>query len=347
MYVLMDLNEIRYSRHYLFPSIGKNGQEKLGQSRVAIVGIGALGTALANHMVRSGIGYVRIIDRDFVEYSNLQRQVLFDEKDAELSLPKAIAAKNKLNLINSSITIDAHVADLTWKNAEELLTDVDIILDGSDNFEVRYLINDVSVKYNIPWIYGGAVSSRGMTFTIIPNQTPCLRCIFPEETAPGTTHTCDTAGVIGPIIQVVAAYQATEVLKILLGDYEHLNTSLRNFELWQNEYFDINLKNGRNKDCPVCTHHRYDYLDPKNKAERVISLCGRDTIQISPADIVQINLVKLAEKLKPVGRVEETPYLVRFYVDVYNLTIFLDGRVLVHGTGDKIIARNLYAKYIG
>lgn len=343
----MDINKVRYSRQYLFPSIGEKGQEKLGQSRVAIVGIGALGTALANHLVRSGIGYVRIIDRDFVEYSNLQRQILFDEKDAELSLPKAIAAKNKLNLINSSITIDAHVADLTRKNAEELLTDVDLVLDGSDNFEVRYLINDVSVKYAIPWIYGGAVSSRGMTFTIIPNQTPCLRCIFPEAPAPETTHTCDTAGVIGPIIQVVAAYQATEALKILLGDNEHLSTSLRNFELWQNEYSDINLKNGRNKDCPVCTHHRYEYLHPNNKAERVISLCGRDTIQISPADDVQIDPVQLAEKLKPVGIVEETPYLVRFYVDDYNLTIFPNGRVLVHGTGDKIIARNLYAKYIG
>jgi len=343
----MNINEVRYSRQHLFPSIGKKGQEKLGQSRVAIVGIGALGTALANHMVRSGIGYVRIIDRDFVEYSNLQRQILFDEKDAELSIPKAVAAKDKLNLINSSITIDAHVTDLTWKNAEELLADVDLILDGSDNFEVRYLINDVSVKYNIPWIYGGAVSSRGMTFTVIPNLTPCLRCIFPEAPAPGTIHTCDTAGVIGPIIQVVAAYQATEALKLLLADNEHLSTSLQNFELWQNEYFDINVKNAKNKDCPVCAHHQYEYLHPKNKAERVISLCGRDTTQISSADNVQLNLVQLAEKLKTVGRVEETPFLLRFYVDDYNLTIFPDGRVLVHGTGDKIIARNLYAKYIG
>ncbi|MFV9510088.1 ThiF family adenylyltransferase [Tepidibacillus sp. LV47] len=343
----MDQNELRYSRQHLFPYIGKEGQEKLKNSRVAIVGMGALGTALANHMVRSGIGYVRIMDRDFVEYSNLQRQMLYDEKDAKQGLPKAIAAKKKLNAINSDVIVDAHVTDLTWKNAEELLSDVDLILDGTDNFAVRYLINDVAVKHGIPWIYGGAVSSRGMTITIIPEKTPCFRCLFPEAPAPGTTQTCDTAGVIGPIIQLVAAYQATEALKLLVGDHEHLSTSLRNFELWQNDYSEINVKNARNQDCPTCGHHHYEYLDPKDKSERVVSLCGRDTIQVTPSQETKLDLKKLAQTLQPIGRVEETPFLLRFYVEDYKLTIFPDGRTLVQGTDDLVIAKNLFAKYIG
>jgi len=343
----MDQNELRYSRQHLFPFIGKEGQQKLFHSRVAIVGMGALGTALVNHMVRSGVGYVRIMDRDFVEYSNLQRQMLFNEEDAKLGKPKAIAAKEKLNDINSGVTIDAYVIDLTWKNAEELLSDVDLIIDGTDNFEVRYLVNDVAVKHQIPWIYGGAVSSRGMTFTIIPEKTPCFRCIFPEAPAPGTSQTCDTAGVIGPIIQVVAAYQATEALKLLVGDYDHLSTSLRNFELWQNEYSEINIKNARNESCPTCGHHHYDYLDPKDKSERVESLCGRDTIQISPATKIKMDLKKLANQLQSVGRVEKTPFLIRFYVEDYKLTVFPDGRSLVQGTSEITIAKNLYAKYIG
>ncbi|TCS84537.1 ThiF family adenylyltransferase [Tepidibacillus fermentans] len=343
----MDQSELRYSRQHLFPFIGKKGQEKLKNSRIAIVGMGALGTALANHMVRSGVGYVRIMDRDFVEYSNLQRQMLYDEKDAKQGLPKAIAAKEKLNAINSDVIVDAHVTDLTWKNAEKLLSDVDLILDGTDNFDVRYLVNDVAVKYGIPWIYGGAVSSRGMTFTIIPEKTPCFRCLFPEAPAPGTTQTCDTAGVIGPIIQVVAAYQATEALKLLVGDDEHLSTSLRNFELWQNDYSEINVKNARNEDCPTCGHHHYDYLDPNDKSERVVSLCGRDTIQITPGLETKLDLKKLAKTLQLVGRVEETPFLLRFYVESYKLTIFPDGRTLVQGTDDLIVAKNLFAKYIG
>ncbi|WP_339061999.1 ThiF family adenylyltransferase [Tepidibacillus marianensis] len=343
----MDQNDLRYSRQHLFPFIGRGGQKKLLNSRVAIVGMGALGTALVNHMVRSGVGYVRIMDRDFVEYSNLQRQMLFDEEDAKQGKPKAIAAKEKLNAINSSVTIDAHVTDLTWKNAEELLADVDLIIDGTDNFDVRYLVNDVAVKHNIPWIYGGAVSSRGMTFTIIPEKTPCFRCIFPEAPAPGTSQTCDTAGVIGPIIQVIAAYQATEALKLLVGDHEHLSTSLRNFELWQNDYSEINIKNARNDNCPTCGQHHYDYLDPKDKSEQVVSLCGRDTIQISPATKHKMDLKKLAANLQPVGRVEETPFLIRFYVENYKLTIFPDGRTLVQGTDDLTVAKNLFAKYIG
>ena len=340
-------DDLRYSRQHLFPFIGREGQAKLLNSRVAIVGMGALGTALANHMVRSGVGYIRIMDRDFVEFSNLQRQMLFDEEDAKQGKPKAIAAKEKMNAINSGVVVDAHVTDLTWKNAEELLTGVDLIIDGTDNFDVRYLVNDVAVKHGIPWIYGGAVSSRGMTFTIIPEQTPCFRCIFPEAPAPGTAQTCDTAGVIGPIIQVVAAYQATEALKFLVGDHNHMSTGLRNFELWQNDYSEINIKNARNEECPTCGHHHFDYLDPQDKSEKVVSLCGRDTIQITPGTDVKIDLKRLASNLDSVGRVEETPFLLRFYIEDYKMTIFPDGRTLVQGTDDLIVAKNLFTKYIG
>ena len=342
-----NLNENRYSRQELFPPIGKEGQQKLINSRVAIVGMGALGTAIANHMVRAGVGFVRIVDRDFVEYSNLQRQMLFDENDANESLPKAIAAKLKLNAINSQVTVDAHIADLTWKNAEDLLKDVDLIIDGTDNFEVRYLINDVAIKHSIPWIYGGAVSSRGMTINVVPEQTPCLRCIFPKPPAAGTTETCDTSGVIGPIIQVVAAYQSSEAFKFLVGDTEHISTSLRNFELWQNDDSSINMKNARNEDCPACVHHQFDYLDPANKRDRFVSLCGRDTVQISPAVDQKFDLDALAKKLSKVGHVQQTPFLLKFKVDNYDLTIFPDGRILVHGTNEPVVAKNIYANYIG
>lgn len=343
----MENNNSRYSRQHLFPYIGKAGQEKLNNSRVAIVGVGALGSAIANHMVRSGVGYVRIIDRDYVEYSNLQRQLLYDESDVEENLPKAIAAMLKLRAINSSVIIDAKIADLNWKNAEDLLADVDLIIDGSDNFDVRYLINDVSIKHKIPWIYGGAVSSRGMTFTIIPDETPCFRCVFPEQPAHGTTDTCDTAGVIGPIIHVIAAYQSTEALKILLADFEHLSNSLRNFELWHNDYSEIKLKNARNEDCPTCVHHEYNYLDPTDKKDRFAALCGRDTVQISPMKTSKFDLKQLAEKLRPHGELKETPYLLKFQIDNLDLTIFPDGRIMVHGTNDVVVAKNIYAKYIG
>lgn len=343
----MDNNNERYSRQLLFPHIGVKGQEKLLKSRVAIVGLGALGSALANNMVRAGVGYVRLIDRDFVEFSNLQRQLLYDEEDARRTLPKAIAAKLKLKSINSSIIIESHIADLTWKNAEELLTGVDLILDGTDNFEIRYLINDVAIKHKIPWIYGGAVSSRGMTFNIIPDKTPCFHCVFPDQPAHGTTDTCDTAGVISPIIHLITAFQSTEALKLLVNDYANLNPALRSVELWQNEFSEINLKNAKRADCPTCVEHRFQFLDPIDKKDRFVSLCGRDTVQINPVKDSRFSLPQLADKLRAIGDVLETPYLIKFKVDDYSLTIFEDGRVMLHGTNDVVLAKSIYAKYIG
>ncbi|WP_425283859.1 ThiF family adenylyltransferase [Lihuaxuella thermophila] len=343
----MSVDMTRYSRQILFSPIGTAGQEKLQKSRVAIVGLGALGTALANHMARAGVGYLRLIDRDFVEASNLQRQMLYDEADAEAQLPKATAAADKLRAINSSVTLDPHVTDLTWRNAEELLTGVDLILDGTDNFDVRYLINDISVKHSVPWVYGGAVSARGMTFTIRPGITPCLRCLFPHPPAPGVSETCDTAGVIGPIVQVVAAYQATEAFKLLVGATDHLETRLRHFELWMNHDTAMEVSGHRREDCPACVERRFEYLDPEDKQAKEVSLCGRETVQITPPDPDQIDLDHLEKRLQTVAKVERNPFMLRVQLDAHRLVIFPDGRILVQGTSEIPLAKSIVARYIG
>jgi molybdopterin-synthase adenylyltransferase len=343
----MNIDMNRYSRQMLFSPIGPSGQEKLGQARVAIVGLGALGTALANHMARAGVGMLRLIDRDFVEESNLQRQMLFDEADAQNFMPKAVAAERKLRAINSTLTLEAHVTDLTWKNAESLLSGVDLILDGSDNFQVRYLVNDFSVKHGVPWIYGGAVSARGMSYTIRPGVTPCLRCLFPDAPAPGTTETCDTAGVIGPIIHVIAAYQATEALKLLSGAEEALETRMRHIDLWHNQAQALQVSAQKNDQCPCCAKRQWDYLDPVEKEAQEISMCGRQSVQISLGQ-VKLDLDSLAERLRHVGETERNPFMLRVQIDEqHRLAVFPDGRILVQGTTDTALAKNLVAKYIG
>ncbi len=340
-------DHIRYSRQILFPPIGEVGQSRLSTSRVAIVGLGALGTSLANHMVRSGVGWIRLIDRDFVEESNLQRQMLFDEQDAQKSLPKVVAAAEKLQAINSTIQIETHIADVNWNNAEELLTGVDLILDGTDNFAIRYLINDVSVKHKIPWIYGGVVSSRGMSYTIRPGITPCLRCLFPEAPAVGSAETCDTAGVIGPAVHIVTAYQAAEALKLLVGDTEALDPRLRHFDLWENTQGAIQVNKNPDPDCPTCSHHNFTYLDPANKESQAISLCGRNTVQITPMQKGRLNLETFAKRLSQLGTVQQNRFLLRAKIESYQLVLFPDGRILVQGTEDIPTARSIVAKYIG
>jgi molybdopterin/thiamine biosynthesis adenylyltransferase len=337
----------RYSRQILFPPIGRAGQERLSQSRVAIVGMGALGTVSANHMVRAGVGFVRLIDRDFVEPSNLQRQMLYDEDDARQHLPKAISAHAKLTRINSEVAIEPVVADLTAYNAESLLADVDLVLDATDNFQVRYLVNDVCVKHGIPWVYGGAVSATGTFAAIRPGVTPCLRCLFPEPPNPGEMATCDTAGVIGPIIHIVASYQATEALKILVGDTDALNPNLEHFDLWNNRHHQIKVANGRRDDCPTCGQRQFSFLQPDSQEGQAVSLCGRDTVQISPASNMSLDLDVVAERLSPLGQVERNKFLLRFHVDPHTLVVFPDGRVLVQGTDDVSLARTLHARYIG
>jgi molybdopterin/thiamine biosynthesis adenylyltransferase len=340
--------DARYSRQVLFSPIGEQGQLQLGASRVAIVGLGALGTVLANHMVRAGVGYVRLIDRDFVESSNLQRQMLYDEQDALGSMPKAVAAANRLRLVNSLITIEPHVVDLNRTNAEELLGDVDLILDGSDNFSVRFLINDVSVKLGIPWIYGGAVASRGVSLTILPGQTPCLRCLFSQAPSAGTTETCDTAGVIGGIIHVVASYQATEALKLLVSDTNHLNLQMQQWDLWLNQNSSINVASARKNDCPACGHHQFDYLEAELEGETMQTLCGRNSVQIHPLKAVSLSLEEWEDRWKPLGPTERNRFLLKFQVrpDI-TLILFPDGRVLIQGTDDIIMAKNLYSRFFG
>lgn len=337
----------RYSRQTLFEPIGVQGQKRLLQSRVAVVGMGALGTVLANHMVRAGVGFVRVIDRDFVEASNLQRQMLYHEEHAAEGLPKAAAAAETLRRINSGVTVEPVIADLTWANAEELLSDVDLVLDGTDNFQVRFLINDVCVKHGIPWVYGGGVSANGMTMPILPGETPCLRCLFDTAPAPGSVATCDTAGVIGPIIHIVASYQAVEAMKILVGAHDKVRRTMLNVSIWDYSTNSIDISRAKRPACICCGKNQFEFLEP-HAGDNTTSLCGRNTIQISPAEPWDVDLQAMADRLSLSGRVEKNKFLVRFYAtDELRMVIFQDGRVLVQGTDDLATARSLYAKYIG
>lgn len=338
----------RYSRQTLFAPIGKEGQQRIRQARIAIVGMGALGTVLANHMARAGVGFMRIMDRDFVEMSNLQRQMLFEEQDAENSAPKAVAAAERLRRINSDVGIEEHIIDLNPTNAESLLTDVDLILDGSDNFAVRFLVNDVSIKHRIPWIYGGAVSSRGVSMSIRPQVTPCLRCVFDQPPARGTAETCDTAGVISPIIHVVTSYQATEALKLIVGDHERLHNQMMHFDLWSNQFSAVDISKAQKPDCPACGLGRYEFLDMELEEDTIQSLCGRNSVQIHPIIPSQLSLPEWAERLKPLGKVELNAFLMKFHVDdSLCIVLFPDGRAIIQGTDDIVIAKNIYSKYVG
>jgi adenylyltransferase/sulfurtransferase len=343
--VKINLMNERYSRQILFGEIGKSGQEKLLNSRVLIVGGGALGCSHAETLTRAGIGRLRIVDRDFVEFSNLQRQTLFSENDARERLPKAIAAKNRLGKINSEIEVEAIVEDVNFSNVESLLKDCDLILDGTDNFQTRYLVNDACVKLNKTWIYGAAVSSYGTTMTIIPNETPCLRCIFEEMPGAGSSPTCDTAGVIQPIISTISAVQTTEALKILTENFDKLHQSLMQFDVWQNDWRKIKLGKP-SADCQTCGQRNFEFLESGTQEFSAV-LCGRDAVQISPPSKAQIDLENLAENLKNLGEVKQNEYLVRFISGEFELTVFQDARAIIRGTDDVSVARSLYAKFVG
>ncbi|MEH7073688.1 ThiF family adenylyltransferase [Neobacillus drentensis] len=336
----------RYSRQILFHPVGETGQLKLLESKVAIVGVGALGTVIANHLVRSGVGYIRLIDRDLVELSNLQRQSLFDEEDARLQLPKVIAAQKRLNRINSTVTVDAVIADVNLENAEELLMEMDCIVDGTDNFMTRFLINDVAVKYEIPWIHGAAVSSRGMFTSIIPGKTPCYRCLFPHVPT-GRGETCDTVGVLSPITDIIGSFQALETIKILIG--EKTTSNLEQIDIWDYSVMQMDISNGKNPNCPACVNHQFDFLDRASEQQVIYTtLCGRNTVQINPRNRRKLDVGKLAEVLKKSGRVSGNDYLLRFFPDEEtSMVVFKDARVLIHGTNDVVKAKLLYSKYIG
>jgi molybdopterin-synthase adenylyltransferase len=336
----------RYSRQTLFQPIGVEGQIKLLSSRAVIVGMGALGTVISNHLVRSGVGYVRIIDRDLVELSNLQRQTLYTEEDASNNLPKVIAASEILKKINSAVKVEPIIADLNLDNAEDLLTGFDVIIDGTDNFMTRYLINDVAVKQRIPWIYGGAVSSRGMFAVIIPGKTPCYRCLFPHVPS-GLGETCDTIGVLSPVTDIIGSFEAMEAIKLLVG--AQTNPNLEQLDIWYNSNLQMDISKGRNKYCPTCQHHQFDFLDRASQQQiAYTTLCGRDTVQILPRKKQELDLVKTANRLKESGKVSLTPYMLRFMPDEYiTMVLFRDSRVLIHGTNDIVKAKSYYSRYMG
>ncbi len=342
----------RYSRQMRVPGIGKAGQERIMRSRVTLCGVGALGTVLANTLVRAGVGHVRIIDRDFVEPSNLQRQVLFDESDVTNNLPKSEAAAIKLRQINSTVNIESVVADIDRTNIEDLCRDADIILDGTDNFEVRYLINDTSVKLNKPWVYGGAVGTEGMTMTIIPGDTPCLRCVFEQSPGPGEVGTCETAGVLGPIVSIVASYQATEALKILAGKTDTINRELFMMNIWENTTRRVKVAplKGRKGKCPCCALRKFEWLDGEHGTQTT-SLCGRNAVQVSQRRSSKLDFGELTKQLQATGPVTANKFLLKFNItegeDLYEFTVFPDGRAIIKGTDDTERARTLYAKYIG
>ncbi|NBC71822.1 thiazole biosynthesis adenylyltransferase ThiF [Paenibacillus sacheonensis] len=327
----------------LFAPIGEAGQRKLGSSAVCIVGMGALGTVLANHMVRAGVGLVRMVDRDYVERSNLQRQMLYDEEDVRSGYPKAIAAEKKLKKVNSDIRIEAIVADVTAHNIESLLSGMDLVLDGTDNFQTRFLLNDACFRMGIPFTYGGAVSSRGMSAILVPGQTPCLRCFIQSSDSSG--QTCDTIGVIAPVVDIVASYQAVEALKHLAGAHDKRRNSLVTFDAWNNQYYEMKL-GAPTKDCPCCQLKQYPALDTSQQDD-AISLCGRETVQISGSG--PLDLAVWRERLEPaVAKVTLNAYLLRAELpDGEKLVLFPDGRVFVQGTDDLVRAKTLYARYIG
>ncbi|HLJ91914.1 MAG TPA: ThiF family adenylyltransferase [Gemmataceae bacterium] len=337
----------RYSRQMRFAGIGEAGQRRLLNSHVTLCGCGALGTVLANALVRGGVGHLRLIDRDFIETNNLQRQVLFDEHDVAENLPKAEAAARKLNAINSSVHVEPVVTDIDRTNIVQLVEDADLILDGTDNFEIRYLINDVAVKLGKPWVYGGCIGSHGQTMTILPDQTPCLRCVFEAAPAPGEAGTCETAGVLSPIVNIVASYQVAEAFKILTGKREQINRELIYIDVWENTQRRIKIAPLLGKvDCPCCRRRRFEWLDGE-QGSHTTSLCGRNAVQVAHRSAAHLNFEELARHLGRLGDVSYNRFLLRFDAEGYQFTVFPDGRAIIKGTSDIDKARTLYAKYIG
>lgn len=341
-YVTDSLND-KYSRQMLFAGIGPGGQQRLRSSRVVIVGCGAIGAATANLLVRAGAGSVRIIDRDFVEPSNLQRQALFEEADAREAMPKALAAGRRLQAINSDVQVEGIVADLNPKNIAELLQGFPLILDGTDNFETRFLINDFAIAGNLPWIYAAAVSSYGVSLTIRPGQSACLACLMDPPSGTGLEETCDTIGVLGPVVNVIASLASAEALKILAGRESALHGHLISSDVWTGRFQSI--VPDRNPNCRACVRREFTYLE--GEAQPHITLCGRDSVQIHERHRA-LDLPLLQKRLSAtVSSVKQNGFLLRFRVEPYEMTVFADGRAMIKGTRDPAVARSLYAKYLG
>jgi molybdopterin-synthase adenylyltransferase len=339
----------RYSKQVLFSEIGEAGQRRLLASRAVLCGCGALGSVLAETLVRAGVGHLRIVDRDFVELSNLQRQVLFDESDVAERLPKAVAAAAKLQRINSTVSVEPVVVDVDHTNVLSLIEGADLILDGSDNFELRFLINDASLERSIPWIYAGVIGSHGQVMPIFPNQSACLRCLIERVPDAGSIETCDTAGVLGPAVQVVASLEAAAALKILSGQPEKVSRTLSYVDVWDGTLRQLNVADLREKsNCPACKHGERVWLSGK-LGSRTTVLCGRNAVQVSPTERGDVVLEELAARLKNSGDVKLNQYLLRIspHESPYELTVFRDGRAIIKGTDDLATARGVYSRYIG
>jgi molybdopterin/thiamine biosynthesis adenylyltransferase len=334
----------RYSRQELFSPIGREGQDRLRASRVLVIGCGALGSALAETLTRAGVGRLTVVDRDLVEPSNLQRQSLFDETDAAHARPKAVAAENRLRRLNSEVEVEGIVADVDAASAARLIAGADLVLDGTDNFETRYLVNDVCLRAGVPWVYGACVAAHGVVLAIRPGQTPCLRCVLGERPPAGSGETCDTVGVVAPVVQVVAGVQAAEALKLLTGNEAALLPGLLTADVWTGAIEVTDLRE-RTPWCPSCAQRRYDYATAEGPVSSV--LCGREAVQLRAQAGTAVDLPRLAARLRAAGEVLENEHLVRFRAPEAELVIFADGRAIVKGVADAARARSVYARYVG
>jgi molybdopterin/thiamine biosynthesis adenylyltransferase len=335
----------RYSRQMILPGWGPEGQERLAGKTAAVIGCGALGSHIAAHLARAGVGRLVLADRDFVEWHNLPRQALYDEADAAAGLPKAVAAAQRLREISSLVQIEEHIVDVNADTVETLIAGADVVLDGADNFEVRYLVNEACVKRELPWVYGGVLGTYGLSAAILPGETPCLRCLLGPMPPPGSVPTCETAGVLGPAVATIAALEAVEGLKILLDKRDELLRSLVMVDVWSGDFERAQTQKGKAR-CPVCDDRRFELLDAERGTMTTV-LCGRSAVQISPRPAPNLSLDSLAERLSEVGPVSANKYLLRLDVEGCQLTIFRDGRAIVKGTDDPALARALYARYVG
>jgi adenylyltransferase/sulfurtransferase len=337
----------RYAKQMRFAPLGEAGQLRLSSSAALVCGCGALGATIANTLVRAGVGKVRLVDRDFLELSNLQRQVLYDEADVASGLPKAIVAQQKLAQINSQVEIEAIVADVDHTNITTLVEGMQVILDGTDNFETRFLLNDAAHAFGIPWIYGGCIGSEGQTLTILPGETACLRCLMQETPPPGATPTCDSAGILASVIQVIASLQAMEAIKILSGHVEAVSRAWQVIDIWGNTQRSIQLQYLKSSGgCPTCGDHDYPWLRGERGSHTAI-LCGRNAVQLTFPGSEAISLTALEAKLAGVGSITRNRFLLRLQVDSYTLTIFPEGRAIIHGTENIAEAKSIYARYVG
>jgi len=330
----------RYVRQTILREIGPEGQTKLSAASVAVIGLGALGTVSAGLLARAGVGRLRLIDRDVVELNNLQRQVLFDEKDVEL--PKADVAERKLRAVNSSIAIEGIAKDVHSGNIESLLEGVDLVVDGADNMELRFLLNEVSIARDLPWIYGGAIATHGMAMAIVPKTTACFRCFLPQMPAPGSLPTCDTAGILNTVSSIVGSLQATAAIQLLVGGPP--TGELLVFDGWSGDL--QRLRVSRRKDCPACVRGEREFLGAR-RGQVIAALCGGETISIDPAHRGEIDLAGVESRLRKLGAVKSLGSVLVFEADGARFTLFSDGRALIRGTDDPERARSLYAKYVG